>query len=72
MKERKAFDLGVLAGLLLANAGWSGNWLITPMNHPEASPLRRAAVAAQALVCLGVALLLILRWRPRSSASPAV
>jgi hypothetical protein len=72
MREQKAFDTGVAAGFFLALAGWSGNWLITPMSHPDATPLRRTLVIAQALVCLAIALFLFYTKRPRVSSSPAV
>jgi hypothetical protein len=67
MSEQKAFDLGAAAGLFLALAGFSGNWLITPMRHPDASSLQRVGVIAQGLVCLGIALFLFVRRRPRLS-----
>lgn len=72
MRERKAFDAGAAAGFFLALAGWSGNWLITPMSHSDATPLRRTLVIAQALICLAIALFLFLTKRPRSSSSLAV
>jgi len=67
MSEQRAFDLGATAGLFLALAGFSGNWLITPMRHPDASSLQRAGVIAQGLVCLGISLFLFVRRRPRIS-----
>jgi uncharacterized membrane protein len=72
MREQKAFDLGAAAGFFLALAGFSGNWLITPMSHPDASALQRAGVIAQGLICLGIALFLFVRRRQRVSSSPAV
>jgi hypothetical protein len=72
MREQKAFDVGAAAGFFLALAAWAGNWLITPMSHPDATTLRRTLVIAQALVCLAVALFLFLTKRPRVSSSPAV
>jgi hypothetical protein len=63
MTERKAFDLGAVAGLFIAVAGFSGNWLISPMSHPDASGVRRAAVVAQGLISLGIALFLYMRRR---------
>lgn len=71
MKERRAFDLGVLAGVFLSVAGYSGNWLLTPMRHPDASAFQRRAVVIQGLVSLAIALFLILRRRPRPSSPPA-
>ena len=62
MTERKAFDLGAVAGFFLAVAGSSGNWLIS--SHPDASAVRRAAVIAQGLISLGIVLFLYMRRRP--------
>jgi hypothetical protein len=71
MREQKAFDAGVAAGFFLALAAWAGNWLITPMSHPDATPLRRTLVIVQALVCLAIGLFLYITKRPRVSPSPA-
>jgi hypothetical protein len=70
MREQKAFDSGMMAGFFITFAAVSGNWLITP--HPDASSLRTEGVVAQALVCLGIGLYLVLRRRPKSSPSTAV
>jgi hypothetical protein len=70
MEEQKAFDRGAAAGFFLAIAGFSGNWLIS--NHPDASPLRRALVIAQGLICLGIAVYLYRARRPRASSVPVV
>ncbi len=72
MTERKTFDLGAVAGFFFAVAGFSGNWLITPMSHPDASAARRGAVIAQGLISLGIALFLYMRRRPGSSSALAV
>ena len=72
MGERRSFDDGMLAGLLFALAGWAGNWLITPMRHPDAGPLRVALVVGQAVVCVSVAVWLVLHRRPRAGVPPAV
>jgi hypothetical protein len=50
MTERKAFDLGAVAGFFIAVAGFSGNCLVTPMSHLDATPARRAAIIAQGLL----------------------
>jgi hypothetical protein len=70
MEEQKAFDRGATAGFFLAIAGFSGNWLIS--NHPDASPLRRALVIAQGLICLGIAVYLYRARRSRASSVPVV
>jgi hypothetical protein len=72
MAEQKAFDLGVLAGLLFAISAFSVNWLITPASHPDATQLRQIGVIAQALVAFGAGVFLVLRRRPRSSSSAVV
>ncbi len=72
MREQKAFDTGVAAGFFLALAAWAGNWLITPMSHPDVTPLRHTLVVAQAVICLAIALFLFLKKRPRASSAPAV
>jgi hypothetical protein len=72
MREQKAFDNGMMAGFFFSFAAFAGNWLITPMSHPDASSLRTAAVLGQALLCLGIGLYLVLRRRPKSSPSTAV
>lgn len=71
MREQKAFDTGAVAGFFLALAGWAGNWLITPVSHPDATPLRRTLVIVQALVCLGIAVFLFMTKRPRVSSISA-
>ena len=71
MKERTAFDVGMLAGVLLCVAADAGHWLITPMSHSNASAFQHNAVVVQALVSLGVALFLILRRRPGHSPNSA-
>jgi hypothetical protein len=72
MREQKAFDTGVAAGFFLTLAAWAGNWLITPMSHPDATSLRRTLVIVQALACLAIALFLFFTKRPRVSSSPAM
>lgn len=72
MGEQKGFDLGAVAGFCLALTGFSANWLISPMSHPDASPLRQTLVIAQGLICLGIVLFLYVARRPRASSSPSV
>lgn len=71
MNDKKTFDIGLLAGMLLSVAAQSVNWLITPMSHPAAGSVRQGLVIAQALVCAGIALFLIRTRRPRSTAPAA-
>ncbi|HST07221.1 MAG TPA: hypothetical protein VLJ83_03580 [Gemmatimonadaceae bacterium] len=71
MVEQKAFDRGMVAGFLFAVAAFSVNWLISPMNHPDASQFRQIGVIAQALVAFAIGLFLLLRRRPRRSSSSA-
>ena len=54
MIRRGAFLGSVFTvGLVLAAAG--GNWLITPMRHPDAGPVRTALVVLQIVVGVGLA-----------------
>ncbi|HEX6587809.1 MAG TPA: hypothetical protein VF039_02210 [Longimicrobiales bacterium] len=54
MIRRGAFLGSVFtAGLILAAAG--GNWLITPMRHPDAGSVRTALVVLQIVVGVGLA-----------------
>ena len=53
----------------MAVAAQGGNWLITPMSHPDASDLRKYGVIAQVLICLGGSLWLM--WRQRGAGQPA-
>ena len=69
MNDTKVFRYGWFAGFLMAIAAQGGNWLISPMAHPDASPLRRYGVIAQVVVCLGFSLWFTLR--KRSSIPPA-
>jgi hypothetical protein len=61
MSKSSGFDRGILAGMLIAFAAFSGNWLITP--HPGASTLRTVGVVAQAILGIGVGAWLIVRER---------
>ena len=44
MNERKALDLGMVAGVCLCAAADAGHWLITPMGHPTPSAFQHDAV----------------------------
>jgi hypothetical protein len=68
--ERRAFQRGATAGLLLALGAMAMYWFISPTSL-EATGLRQAAVAGQALVGFGGAALLWLNQR-RSESSRAV
>jgi hypothetical protein len=61
----------MLAGVLLALAAQAGNWLITPMRHPDASNARWAGVVAQGVLCASVALWLVWRRRARRARTGA-
>ncbi|MNC85347.1 hypothetical protein D3C83_09390 [compost metagenome] len=71
MSEQKRFDMGLFAGMLLTLAASSGNWLITPQSHPDASALRVGMTIAQAVLCAGAAALIIARFRRRVALSSA-
>ena len=66
---QRAFDSGLLAGILAAVSGQAGNWLITPMRHPDAGTATTIAVAVLMVVCLGGAFWLIARRRPPASSA---
>jgi hypothetical protein len=68
MTDRKRSD-GLLALLLIFLAGKGGNWLITPMRHPDATRFEYAMTWAQVVVCLAVALWLIGKARSAASAT---
>jgi hypothetical protein len=63
MTKSSGFDRGVLAGILITFGAVSGNWLITPAQHPDASTLRTIGVVAQAVLGIGVGVWMIVRER---------
>lgn len=65
--QRRAFERGGAAGVLLALGAMAVHWFISPAAL-DATGLRQAAVAAQALVGFGGALLLWLNQRRSESA----
>ncbi|MHB1095293.1 MAG: hypothetical protein ACYC3F_03895 [Gemmatimonadaceae bacterium] len=65
MASDKSFNSGMLAGVLFALAAQAGNWLITPMSHPDASNARWVGVVAQGVICISVAMWLFWRQRGR-------
>lgn len=68
--SNKIFKSGWIAGFLMAVAAQGGNWLITPMSHPDASTLRTYAVVAQVAICAGVSLWLTWRHHPPAAGTP--
>ena len=72
MSSNRAFDSGMLAGILFMVAASAGHWLITPASHPDATTLRVAAVVVQAVGSLVFALILVRRHRSRASVPSAV
>lgn len=63
MSKSSGFDRGVVAGMLIVVGAVSGNWLITPAQHPGASTLRTIGVVTQAVLALGLGVWLIVRER---------
>jgi hypothetical protein len=63
MSKSSGFDRGILAGMLIMVGAVSGNWLITPAQHPDASTLRTMGVVAQLVLGIGVGVWLIVRER---------
>ena len=60
MNQRRSFDLGVLAGILLMLGADAIRWFIVSW-HTDAGAARTTLVALQLVVCLGGAAWLILR-----------
>lgn len=56
MTRRTVFIRGMFAGMLVVFAAQSGNWLLTPAAHPDASELRRWGVALQVVIGLAGAI----------------
>ncbi len=71
MDSQKSFNTGMLAGALFIIAAQAGNWLITPMSHPDASDARWAAVVAQGVICASISLWLVLRQRKQQASTGA-
>jgi hypothetical protein len=68
MNDTKSFDWGMVAGMLFLLAANAGNWLITPMRHPDAGPIQQSWAVAQAVVCFVAAIWIIRRHRSRRAA----
>ncbi len=68
MADRKQSDTLIGAFLLLV-AGKSGNWLITPLRHPDASTLDYALTWIQLAGCLLAGIWLLRRARSRPGAT---
>lgn len=69
--ERKAFQRGAAAGALFVCGAMAMHWFISPASL-EATGLRHAAVAAQAVLCFGGAWLLWFNQRRSESSSRRV
>ncbi len=69
MSQRRMFNLGVAAGMLLIIGAQALHWFITP--HPDASSAREVAVALQAIVSFGTAAGIYLYHRRATQASDA-
>ena len=63
MSKSSGFDRGVVAGMLITFGAFSGNWLITPAQHPGASTLRTIGVIAQVVLGIGIGVWLMVRER---------
>jgi hypothetical protein len=66
--DRKKSD-EILGFLLLVIAGKGGNWLITPMSHPDAGTLEYVFTWVQIVVCLVAAIRLHRVARARSDSA---
>jgi hypothetical protein len=66
MNERRAFDRGMAAGILLMMGVHAAHWFIA--GHPEAGSLRTYLVVLQLVSGLGGAVWMIVR-RPRGAES---
>jgi len=53
MSSKKAFDRGLIAGVLLMLGAQGVYWFITPMSHPAAGSMQTALVVVQCLAGLG-------------------
>jgi uncharacterized membrane protein (DUF485 family) len=65
-KLKSDYTLGVL---LVFVAAYGGHWLITPINHPNATTLDYLFTWGQIVVCLVAGIRLIRRSTPQVSAS---
>lgn len=70
MNSMKAFDRGMLAGILLMVGAQGLYWFATASAHPDASSLRTAMVAFQCVAGFG-GMLWLLRSRTGDSATGA-
>jgi len=68
MNQRKAFDRGVLSGMLLMLSINALYWFVAT-GHPEVEPIRTLLVALQGVGCLAAAVILTWRTRPRRQAA---
>ena len=68
MNRKSVFWEGVTTGLLLSLALNAIRWLMTPIQHPDASSFRYAAVALQLLAGLVGVVWLLGRQKGRTTA----
>ena len=69
MKRFSQFDAGLIAGMLLILAAHGGNWLITPMGHPESTSFDTWVTMAGMAFCIVVAVVLMRKHRNKSGVS---
>ena len=69
--DKRMFNLGCMFMVGLGLLGQALHWFITPMAHPDASQARVAAVGAQALVGLIIAVVAFVRAKKGSAARDA-
>jgi hypothetical protein len=68
MNQRKAFDCGVLSGMLLMLSINALYWFVATW-RPEVEPIRTLLVALQGVGCLAAAVIFTWRTRPRRQAA---
>ena len=68
MADRKLSD-NLIGFFLLLLAGKGGNWLITPMRHPNASTLDYVLTWIQIVVCVVAGIYLLRKARSRPGAT---
>lgn len=71
MRKSTAFSRGVLTGVLAMIGASAAHWLITPMQHPDASIMQQLLTVVQLLIGFGGALWLAVRERNYGTAEAA-